>query len=154
MFWENGIFSKNCDIQLNLAFSDLWRSQYWPERKNDSILSNVCTHWEQSNAFSRAFLALLVFELGGVIILTSTPGRRWPGPPPGRGMGYTPMSFQRPLRHCWADRSKGSTGLKKLCAAELKKGFHSIWGFFKTTGIGGTRFPQAHYWPLWSQAWR
>ena len=55
--------------------------------KVESRNSFESTHWCQSNAFYRGFVSLLVFELGGVVILPPPPTwRRWLRPPPGRGL--------------------------------------------------------------------
>ena len=34
-FWDNSTFPKKYGISLNLTFDDLWKPQYWPERKPD-----------------------------------------------------------------------------------------------------------------------
>ena len=67
-FWDDGTFPKKYGTP---RYFNLWWRQYWPERKNDCNTFES-TLWELSNAFFRACLSLLVFELGVVIL---TPGQ-------------------------------------------------------------------------------
>ena len=94
------------EIMAHIPRNNMTLCKIWPlvtsgdlhidlRERMTEILSNVGNHWAHSNTFSRAFLSLLVFELGGVVILhppPPPPGRRWLRPPPGRGLTKIPLA--------------------------------------------------------------